>query len=245
VGFDYSEQNHFSGGLLMVKHLNAYDRALLKIGDKLLKMSELVSKHLDQAMVSLTEQDAEKAKIVILADEEIDTAEESLEMEALEIISLQQPMDRDLRFLAAAMRIGRELERISDYACDIAELIIGLNQRVPYFKPLIDLSRMAGLVQAMLHKSLKSYSEKNITLAGQMDDDDNEVDQLFMALLEELTGFMKKGPEYVDQSSKLLLVTRYLERIGDHTVNIAEMVIFTETEERHPFKVKNQNLLCN
>lgn len=220
----------------MAIRLNAYDRALIEIGNRLLTMSELVSKYLSEAMNSFINQDAVKAKEVIDGDEAVDAMEESLEMESLELISIQQPMARDLRFLAAAMRIGRELERINDYACDIAELTLGFEKKVPFFKPLVDLPRMAELVRGMMQKSMKAYIEKNITLAGQMDQDDDAVDQLFVILLEELTGYMKKNAEYVDQASSLLLAARYLERIGDHIVNIAEMVIFTDTGERHPFK---------
>jgi phosphate transport system protein len=221
-----------------MKHLNAYDRALIEISKRLAIMSESVSMHLDEAMNSLVDQDVETAKALIEGDEVIDGLEESLEMESLELISLQQPMDRDLRFLAAAMRIGRELERINDYACDIAKLTLGLQPKTPFFKPLVDIPRMAELVQTMMQKSLKAYTEKNLTLAQQMDHDDDLIDQLFESLLTELTAYMKKGPEYVDQASSLLLAARYLERIGDHIVNIAEMVIFTETGERHPFKSK-------
>jgi phosphate transport system protein len=225
----------------ILKHLNAYDRALIGIREQLLTMSQSVDQYLREAMISLYNQDAEKAKAVIEADEVIDTMEESLEIESLELISLQQPMDRDLRFLAAAMRISRELERVNDYACDIAKLTLGLQPKTSFFKPLVDLPHMAELVQAMMQKSLKAYTERNILLARQLDRDDDQVDQLFGLLMAELTGYMKKGPEYVDQASSLLLAVRYLERIGDHIVNIAEMVIFIDTAERHPFKDKKRD----
>ena len=224
----------------MVKHINAYDRSLIQIGNRLLEMSGLVGKRLSEAMNSLIGQDEKLAQSIIAGDDDIDTQEEQLEMECLELISLQQPTDDDLRFLTAAMRIGRELERIGDYSCDIAKLIQGENLKTPYFKPLVDIPRMARIVQDMLDKSIKAFFEKNITLAGQLDDDDCQVDQLFGILVAELTHYMKQGPEYVDQASSLLLTTRYLERIGDHVVNIAEMVIFAETGERHPFKVKRK-----
>jgi phosphate transport system protein len=143
-----------------------------------------------------------------------------------------------LRFLNAAMRISRELERINDYACDIAEAVLQLHQTVPFFKPLTDLTKMASLVQAMLAKSLKAHFEKDLAAAGQLDDDDCVVDEIFALLLRELVDYMKKAPECIEQASVILLVVRYLERIGDHVVNIAEMTIFMETEERHPFKAK-------
>ena len=220
----------------MVGHLNAYDRALVQIREKLVLMSEKAGKRLSEAMHSFIHQDDLLANAVISSDDEIDAMDEEIEMESLNLISLQQPVDRDLRFLASAMRISRELERISDYACDIAKASLHLKEKIPFFKPLVDVPRMADLVQAMMRKSLKAHVENNLIIARQMDDDDTEVDQLFLALLEELTEYMKKGPEYVDQASIILLISRYLERIGDHVVNISEMTIFTEVGERHPFK---------
>ncbi|MCL6590368.1 MAG: phosphate signaling complex protein PhoU [Firmicutes bacterium] len=223
-----------------MKRLNTYEQALIAVRNELVEMSGLVGKRFTLAMRSFLEQDDQIAAQVIAGDDEIDLQEENLEMESLEIISLQQPMDRDLRFLAAAMRISRDLERIGDYACDIAELTLNLKDKAPYFKPLIDLPQMADLVCDMLHKSVKAYIEKDLATARKMDDLDNQVDQLFVKLLAELTDYMKKGPEFVDQASNLLLAARYLERTGDHVVNIAEMTIFAETGERHPFKIKKR-----
>jgi phosphate transport system protein len=219
-----------------MKHLNAYDKGLIDINDRILALSESVGVSLSRAMDSFVAQDLVKAKAVIDGDEVIDALEEALEMDSLELISLQQPMDRDLRFLASAMRISRELERINDYACDIAELILDLEPKLPFFKPLVDLPYMAELVRKMMGKSIKAFTERDLSLARQLDEDDDQVDQLFVALLKELTGYMKKDAEYVDQASSLLLAARYLERIGDHIVNIAEMVIFIDSGQRHPFK---------
>ncbi|MGE5606447.1 MAG: phosphate signaling complex protein PhoU, partial [Bacteroidota bacterium] len=215
---------------------NAYDRALQQIGIKLDQMSQMAGERLAKAMRSFIEQDDGIAETVIAGDDEIDALDEEIEMESIDLILLQQPVDADLRFLIAAMRISRELERISDYACDIAEAALTLKEKKPFFKPLVDLPEMARLVQEMMGKSLKAHLGKDVATAKQMDAADDEVDRIFLALLQELMGWMKKGPEYVEQASIILLVARYLERIGDHIVNISEMTIFIETGERHPFK---------
>lgn len=220
----------------MAKYFNAYDRALQQIGEKLDQMSRLAGNQLAEAMRSFIEQDDVTANAIIAKDDEIDALDEAIEMESIDLISLQQPVDADLRFLTAAMRISRELERISDYACDIAETVLALKEKTPFFKPLVDLPKMAELVQGMMRKSLKAHLTKDLASAREMDDDDNEVDQIFQTLLTELMEWMKKGKEYVEQASIILLVARYLERIGDHIVNISEMTIFMETGERHPFK---------
>lgn len=220
----------------MFKRINAYERALIEIKDDLITMSRLVGVRLAEAMESFIEPDWELAQKIVASDDEVDALDESIEMRALELISLQQPLDYELRFLTAAMRIGRELERIGDYACDIAEAALKIKDKGPFFKPLVDLPRQAELVLAMMDKSLRAYLEKDLVAASQLDADDDGVDALFLHLLEELTEYMKQGPEYVDQASALLLIARYLERIGDHVVNIAEMGIFVETGERHPFR---------
>jgi phosphate transport system protein len=222
----------------MVNYINAYERALIEIANTLEQMGQVVVTQLTEAMRAFEVQDIGLAQMVVGRDDKVDSHDENIEREALELISLQQPVDYDLRFLNAAMRISRELERISDYSCDIAEAIIQLQQVKPFFKPLTDLNKMAGLVQTMLAKSLRAHFAKDLSAAREMDDDDQAVDEIFTALLQELVDLMKKTPEYVEQASVILLVVRYLERIGDHVVNIAEMTIFMETGERHPFKKK-------
>jgi phosphate transport system protein len=222
----------------MVNYLNAYERTLIEIGKALEQMGQVVAVQLTEAMQAFTAQDTGLAQVIVDRDDEVDLHDENIEREALELISLQQPVDYDLRFLNAAMRISRELERISDYSCDIAEAVIQLQQAKPFFKPLTDLNKMAGLVQDMLVKSLKAHFAKDLSAAGEMDDDDQAVDEIFTTLVRELVDYMRESPEYIEQASVILLVVRYLERIGDHVVNIAEMTIFMETGERHPYKKK-------
>jgi phosphate transport system protein len=229
------------GNKIVVKYVNAYDRALVQSGESLDKMGQLVEAQLTQAIQSFAVQDDQMAHAVLARDDEVDALDESIEREALDLIALQQPVDDDLRFLNATMRISRELERISDYACDIAEAVFNLHQATPFFKPLTDLTRMAVLVRTMLEKSLKAHFRKDLTAAREMDNDDRAVDDIFSVLLKELVDYMKERSEFIEQASVILLVARYLERIGDHVVNIAEMTIFAETGERHPFKMEKSH----
>ena len=166
----------------MLKRLNAYDRTLVAIKEELLAMSRIVGTRLAEAMRSFIEQDWELAKKTAARDDEIDGYDEAIERKALELITLQQPTDYELRFLTAAIRISRELERIGDYACDIAEATLQLKSKAPFFKPLVDLPKLAELVQIMMSKSLSAYFNKDLSAARQLDDDDGAVDELFLSL---------------------------------------------------------------
>ncbi|HBK68550.1 MAG TPA: phosphate transport system regulatory protein PhoU [Firmicutes bacterium] len=224
----------------MARIINMYDRALNRIRAEILSMSELVEDRFLKAMESLIKQDEKLAQEIIYGDDQIDKLDEDLEMEALELISLQQPMDKELRLLASVIRISNELERIGDYSCNIAEATLLLADKGPYFKPLEDVSRMGQLVQAMMRKSILAFLKKDLELAWEMHSDDDQVDQVYQHLFKELMDYMKQGPTFVDQASNLLLVARYLERIGDHIVNIAELTIFAENGERYPFKSRKR-----
>ncbi|HBT47240.1 MAG TPA: phosphate transport system regulatory protein PhoU [Peptococcaceae bacterium] len=220
----------------MEKPLSAYDRAILQLEQDIMRMGEHVCSSVAQALEALVKQDVALARQVIEGDALTDDWNYSVEEKALELISLQQPLDRDLRALATVMRVGRELERVGDYAENIAETALRLADKGPYFKPLVDIPRMAELAQAMLHRSLEAFVARSILKAREVIPADDEVDRLFESLYEELIEYMKKGPQFVDQASYLALVARYLERIADHAVNIAEMVIFRETGIRRPSK---------
>lgn len=221
----------------MARRLNSYDRALLRINDKLKQMSKLAEKQLEDAVNSFIKHNDQMANEVIAGDDEIDNLDEAIEMESINLICLQQPVDYDLRFFIAAMRIGRELERISDYACDIAETTLRLKGKVSSLQLPDSLPKLINLVRKMMAKSLKAHFDMDLPVARQMDGDDNEVDRLFLLLSQELLELMKENPEYVELAGMVLLIIRSLERIGDHIVNISEMTIFMETGERHPFKV--------
>lgn len=216
----------------MDKPLNAYDRALLQLKKKMLHLGDCVSEQLDKALAALISQDAALARKVVQGDDIIDDYEYDIEMNTLDLISLQQPCCEDLRLLATVMRVSRELERVGDYAVNIAEVAERLIHLGPYFKPLVDIPYMSQLARDMLHKSLNALVDRDLAAAREVVKADDAVDLLYEHLYNELIGYMKRGPEYVEQSSYLTMVARYLERIADHAVNIAEMVIYRETGEK-------------
>lgn len=225
----------------MISRANAYDRAIAGLSGKIREMGSLVTGQLTLAMQALQDQDFRTATAVLDTEEKVDTKQLEIEMEALELMLLQQPTEPDLRVLLAIMRITRDLERIGDYAADIADITLALLDKGPYFKPLVDVPLMYRLARDMLCKALDACVNKDIAAAGELHRDDDPIDDLFQRLHEELVGFMKQGPQYVDQASNLLLVARYLERIGDHAVNIGEMTIFALTGERRPYRDPARN----
>ncbi|HHP51134.1 MAG TPA: phosphate signaling complex protein PhoU [Moorella mulderi] len=220
----------------MARILNAYEQALLELERQLLKMGDFVGNQVDLALRALKSQDPSLAQEVIKRDDVVDNWDYDLETAILDLISLQQPSREDLKTLATLLRVSKELERIGDYAVNIAEVAINLSRLGPYFKPPVDIPKMAQMAQAMLKKSLEALVNRDQEAAQEVFYADEAVDNLYKNLHQELIQYMKRGPEYVDQAYYLMLVARYLERIADRAVNIAEMVIFRETGERRAFK---------
>jgi len=212
--------------------LNAYDRAILGLQKDLSEMGDKVKKNLELAVEALIFQDVNKAAKVIAHDDVIDDMDYDIEHKALEIISLQQPLSEDLRILAGVLRIGKDLERIGDYAVNIAETCQSLAGSGDYFKPLVDIPRMSRMAVEMLVNGLTALNNRDLELARKVILADDDIDELYASLYRELVDYMKKSQSYVEQASHLTFVARYLERVGDHTVNIAEMTIYMVTGQR-------------
>ncbi|GAW92373.1 phosphate signaling complex protein PhoU [Calderihabitans maritimus] len=220
----------------MIRHINAYDRAVQSIKADIFQMGKMVSNSLKNALEALAQQDMGLAQKVILGDDKIDDMDYDIENKALELIALQQPSTRDLRVLSSALRLTKELERIGDYAVNIAETARILAGQREYFKPLIDIGRMGTLAMSMLEKGLEAYVEGDLQKAKEVMLADDRVDELFNHLFTELLNIMKTREEHVDQAMYLSLVARYLERVGDHSVNLAEMVFYMIKGDRRPFR---------
>jgi len=208
----------------------AFDEELNQLQDDLRKMGVVVEEMLGKAIRALADQDIALADEAIEMDDIVDCYNLDIESRALRLLALQQPMARDLRTIAAAMKIITDVERGGDYAVAIAIMAKKLAD-APLFKPLEDIPRMAKWVQEMLRETLKAFRSRDLDLVQHVVSLDDNVDHLYHSLYDELIGFIKKDPKLTDQAVALILIARYLERIADHITNIDERIYYMETGE--------------
>ncbi|HEY5585464.1 MAG TPA: phosphate signaling complex protein PhoU [Ruminiclostridium sp.] len=210
----------------MVRH--SFDRELEQLQSLMVKMAGLVEESIENSILALKKQNVELARQVYENDDNIDELESRIEKVCINLIARQQPLAKDLRAISTALKIITDMERIADQAADIAELTIRMAE-MKYIKPLIDIPIMADLAKKMVTKAIDSYINQDITLAREVCDGDDEVDDLFSKIVLELINIMKNNPETVEQATDFMFVVKYLERIGDHATNIAEWVVFNVT----------------
>jgi phosphate transport system protein len=201
---------------------------LESLRSQLLEMGSVVDIMVAQSIEALTRQDTALAEEVIRRDDEVDAQDLAIEAECMRLIALQQPLARDLRLVGTAMKVITDLERIGDHAVDIAKTARKL-ARDTFFKQLVDLPHMADRVRFMLHNAMYALVNHDIELVDKVIAADDEVDDLFHKIREELHTAMGRDSNLVVQGSYLLFVAHYLERIADHAVNIAERVYYVET----------------
>jgi len=191
----------------------------------LLAMGGLVEDQIRRAMKALLERDDAIAQEVIDRDRQVNTYDVEVDEQCVELLALNQPAAGDLRFITTAMKIVTDLERIGDQAVNIAQRVLELN-REPQLKPYIDLPRMAERAQRMVKESLDAFVAGDTALARQVCGEDAEVDALKEQIFRELLTFMMEDPRAIPRAIRLILISRFMERIADHATNIAEMVVY-------------------
>jgi phosphate transport system protein len=191
----------------------------------LLAMGGLVEDQIRRAMRALLERDDVLAQEVIDRDRQVNTYDVEVDEQCVELLALHQPAASDLRFITTAMKIVTDLERIGDQAVNIAQRVLELN-RDPQLKPYIDLPRMADKAQRMVKESLDAFVAGDTALARQVCGADAEVDALKEQIFRELLTFMMEDPRTIPRAIRIILISRFLERVADHATNIAEMVIY-------------------
>jgi phosphate transport system protein len=176
-------------------------------------------------MTALLERDGVVAQDVIDRDRQVNAYDVEIDEKCVELLALHQPAAGDLRFITTAMKIVTDLERIGDQAVNIAQRTLELN-REPQLKPYIDLPRMAERSQRMVKESLDAFVARDTALARQVCAEDEEVDALKEQIFRELLTFMMEDARTIPRAIRLILISRFLERVADHATNIAEMVIY-------------------
>lgn len=214
--------------------VSEYEIELSKLKENLLQMGGLVEEQIGNSLEALTQRNSELAQSVIGRDAEVDRIELEIDRLGFQILTLRQPVGVDLRFIATALKIVTDLERIGDEAVNISERVRDLNEE-PSLKPYVDLPRMAAIARQMLKEALDAFVAQDIDRARAILPRDDEVDQLNEQLFRELLTFMLERSANISRCLHLSYISKHLERIADHAVNIAQMVIFLiEGEEvRH------------
>lgn len=210
-----------------------FEEQLSLLKDLLVKMGELNCEAIEDAVTALETQDAELARKTKGVERLVDEKEQQIERLCLKIILKQQPVASDLLFVTSAMKMITDMERIADQAVDISELVIKMS-RLPYADAVAEIPEMADKVQDMVRDAAKSFVERDGDLAKAVCRADDAVDDLFEVIRKKLTGIVHRdieGDDNGEQALDMLMVAKYLEKIGDHASNIAEWVIFMITGE--------------
>jgi phosphate transport system protein len=206
----------------VVRHLQE-ELDLLK--SRLLEMGGLAEERVRRAVEALAERDVALIDAVLAGDEPVNGLHIEIDDRCLKILALHQPVAADLRAVMAAVKINTDLERVGDLAVNIAEAAKRYVLHPPV-KRLIDIPRMGDIAQVMLRDALDSYVNRDVALAQQVLNQDDELDALKTQIFRELLTYMLQDPGTIEAALDLILVSRHLERIGDHATNIAEDVIF-------------------
>ncbi len=211
---------------LQPQHTNRqYEEELRAVRADLLKMGGLVEHQIAEAMQALVNRDEAKARETITRDAEVNRMDVEIDERCVQLLALHQPAASDLRFITTGLKITTDLERIGDNAVNICERVLELNEE-PQLKPYLDLPRMAEAAQSMLKDSLDAFVRDDAVLAEEVIERDDEVDQLNYQMYRELLSYMAEDPKTIGRATRLLFISKYLERIADHATNIAEMVVF-------------------
>jgi phosphate transport system protein len=205
--------------------LSKFFEELEQLKKKLLEMSSLVEAGIERSVRAVVHKDRGAAAEVLANEDRINSIELEIDALAIDLLALHQPMASNLRFIIAVLKINSNLERMGDISVTIAHSARSLID-APSIRPIVDIPLMAGLVQSMVRKCLDAFVARDTSLARSVLISDDAVDSLRTACYHQLVSFMEQDPGNVPQALNLLAVTRSLERLADHSTNIAEDVLF-------------------
>lgn len=222
----------------MLRHL---DEELKELHKEILRMAVFAQESIFKSIESLKNRDKYLAKEVINTDNKIDELELAIDEKCIDLIARYQPMAGDLRYITTGMKINAELERIADIAVDIAQRSLDLMEK-PLLKPLVDIPKLSAAAQKMVRDAIDAFVKRDAQLARQVVLADAEADRLRNLVQDELVSeYLGRDPKTAERAVALLLIARFLERICDHTTNIAEDVIYmveAKVVKHHPEELK-------
>ena len=213
----------------MAEHtVKAFDEDITRLRGIIAEMGGLAEVSIQEAMQALVSGDEELARQVVERDAKLDKLESEVDELAVRVIALRAPMADDLREVIAALKIGGVVERIGDYAKNIAKRVGRIEGR-KRFEPLTLIPAMADVAAEMVHDVLTAYAARDPVLAREVIERDDKVDAFYDSIFRNLVSHMVENPATISSAAQLLFIARNLERIGDHATNVAEMVHFAAT----------------
>jgi len=209
-----------------------YEKELKNITDNLVLMCRHIEVAIEKSFRALTGRDHQLALEVIEEDLIINRMERDIEQACLRIMMMESPVASDFREVSAILKMITDLERIGDQARDIAEITIQFGDEAYINKPE-NMKQMSVIVTDMVKDGVLAYINRDLELARSLEKTDDKVDSLFNAVMNDLIALIKKNPENAEQAVMFMMINKYLERIGDHAVNIGEWVEYAITGD-HP-----------
>ena len=210
--------------------LGSFDEALGALRDNVLMMASLTERNLERAFRGLFERDSELCALVIADDEEIDTLEKQVDKDGIELLLRFHPVAIDLRNIIAAMKLSANLERVADQATSIARRARRLNSSVALAETHL-LERMSNDVTGMIKDSLRAFTDGDVDLAMTLKPRDRQLDALNKDINQQMTELAQREPEHMQTYLDLIFIARNIERIGDHTTNIAEDAVYAKAAQ--------------
>lgn len=207
-----------------------FDKSLQNLHNDLLRMGSMVEKQLYLSIDALLKHDSDLADKVISGDDDVDMLQKDMENSCIKLIAKQQPLATDLRAIFTTIKLVTDLERMADYAVNIAKIAKRLKNE-KYIKELIDIPKMGEIAREMIRKSLDAYVERDVDLAYEVCKMDDKIDAAYKNVFNEMLPMMAKDSSIINQATQFLFICKYLERVADHVTNICEGTIYLVTGE--------------
>lgn len=214
---------------MVAQHIvRSYDGSLDLLRSKLLEMGREAADQISKSNKALMKRDSGLADVIIISDEKVNVLQQEAEELGIKILATRQPMAQDLRYVISCLKMASELERIADYAANIAGYISDLNGQIDLDRPIAEIADMAELAEEMLADIMDAFANADIQKAIAVWHRDDDIDRIYASLISDLRSSMSEDTDNIKAYTDLIFVARCCERIGDHITNLAENVHYIE-----------------